>query len=59
MDQPWVYVTSEDIRQARAAWEQARDRGDSPERVALLRRDMEQLWRLQAHQFRTEFRQNA
>lgn len=56
MDELRVYVTSADILAAREAWESARDRGDAPERVALLHRDMERLWRLQAHQFREEFR---
>lgn len=51
-----VDVTDADIRAARLAWEAARNEGAAPERVALLRGDLERLWRAQAQQFVIEFR---
>ncbi|KGM11457.1 hypothetical protein [Cellulomonas carbonis] len=56
MDELRVYVTSADIQAARQAWEAARASDAPAATVDMLRRDMEQLWRLQAHQFREEFR---
>ena len=51
-----VDVTDADIRMARLAWEAARDEGAAPERIALLRLDLERLWRAQAQQFVIAFR---
>ena len=51
-----VDVTDADIRVARLAWEAARDDGATPERIALLRLDLERLWRAQAQQFVIELR---
>lgn len=51
-----VYVTNDDIAMARRALERARDAGAPAERIALLRRDLEQLWAQQARQIVTEFR---
>jgi hypothetical protein len=56
MNEMGSYVTGEDILTARTAWEEARDRRDPPERVGALRAHMESLWRIQANQFRAEFR---
>lgn len=48
-------VTTADIRAAKEAWQTARY-GDAPaERVRQLRRELEQLWRLEARQVQEEF----
>ena len=51
-----VDVTDADIRAAREVWESARDAGTDPGRIALLRTDLEGLWRAQAQQFVIAFR---
>ena len=51
-----VDVTDADIRVARLVWEAARDAGAAPERIALLRLDLERLWRAQAQQLVIELR---
>lgn len=54
----WIDVTDADIRSARTSFREARDRGDSPERVDALRSTMELLWRIQARQIASEFRRH-
>ncbi|MBC7290782.1 MAG: hypothetical protein H5T83_05530 [Actinotalea sp.] len=56
MDELLVVVTDADVRAARDAVRRAQVEGSGPERVALLRRDLEQLYRLQARQMIDEFR---
>ncbi|HEY3436829.1 MAG TPA: hypothetical protein VGK35_03985 [Actinotalea sp.] len=50
-----IDVTDADIRAARIAWEKARDSRADAARVALLRADLERLWRAQAKQIALEF----
>lgn len=52
-----VVVTDADVSAARDAVRRAQTEKASPERLALLRRDLEQLYRLQARQMIEEFRQ--
>lgn len=57
MDEAWrVEVTDGDIRAAKTAWLAAVDGGATPERVSLLRRDLESLWRAQGRQIAERFR---
>ncbi|WP_225754731.1 hypothetical protein [Actinotalea sp. Marseille-Q4924] len=57
MDDLVVMVTDADVRAARDAIRRAQLDRAEPERQALLRRDLEQLYRLQARQMIEEFRQ--
>ena len=57
MDELMVVVTDADVRSARDAVHRAQLEDAGPDRVALLRRDLEQLYRLQARQMIEEFRQ--
>jgi hypothetical protein len=56
MDELVVVVTDADVRAARDAVRRAQLEKVSPERLALLRQDLEQLYRLQARQMIDEFR---
>ena len=53
-----VDVTDADIRAARVVWESARNAGAAPERIAMLRADLEGLWRAQAKQIALEFQRS-
>jgi hypothetical protein len=56
MDELVVVVTDADVRAARDAVRRAQLEKVSPERLALLRQDLEQLYRLRARQMIDEFR---
>lgn len=56
MDELVVLVTDADVKAARDAVRRAQLESAPPERMALLRRDLEQLYRLQARQLIEEFR---
>lgn len=56
MDELVVLVTDADVKAAREAVRRAQLERVAPDRLALLRRDLEQLYRLQARQMIEEFR---
>ena len=52
-------VTDDDIHAARSAWWHARERGDSPVRVAELWDDLVRLFRAEAEQVARDLREHA
>ena len=52
----WIDVTDADIRSARTSLREARERGDTPDRIDALRSTLELLWRIQARQIAAEYR---